>query len=72
MRYELGLKEQQIDRLRKEKLTEIGTLEKQYTEKVVNLEKTVESQKSELEFRVSFTAKYLFQQFRYYKNVFYL
>lgn len=41
-------------------MSEISMLEKQYTEKVVNLERTVEAQKSEIEFKVSATAKYLF------------
>lgn len=57
MRYELQLKEQQQDRLRKEKMAEINALEKQLVEKVSTLEKTIEAQKSEIEFKVKIVYK---------------
>lgn len=47
LRYELELNKQNNNRLRKEKLDE----EKELVEKVVNLEKTIAIQKSEMEFK---------------------
>lgn len=52
LRYELEMVRQQCDRLRKEKMTETEQLEKTYLEKVTNLEKIVEKQQSELQFKV--------------------
>lgn len=54
LRYELELNRHQYDKLRKDKLAEIQNLEKEYLEKVANLEKTVEAQKSEIDFKVCY------------------
>lgn len=54
LRYELQLRDQQVDRLRREKIAEVNALEKQLVEKVSALEKVIDAQKSEIEFKVSF------------------
>lgn len=43
---------QQCDRLRREKMTEIERIEKDYVEKVTILEKRVEKQQCEIQFKV--------------------
>lgn len=53
LRYELKLKQQMNDNLRKEKMAEIGALESKYTDKVNKLKKALEAQKNESEFKVS-------------------
>lgn len=52
LRYELEMNRQQCDRLRKEKMAEIEHIEKNYVEKVTILEKTVEKQQTEIQFKV--------------------
>lgn len=52
LRYELEMNRQQCDRLRKEKMAGIEHLEKDYVEKVTNLEKIVEKQQTEIQFKV--------------------
>lgn len=51
MRYELELNRQQCDKMRKDKMSEIMQLEKQFSEKIVTLEKTIEAQQTKLEFK---------------------
>lgn len=69
LRYELELNRQQYDKLRKEKLAEIQNLEREYLEKVANLEKTVEAQKSEIDFKVCYFVSYNFQMSSYSKFI---
>lgn len=52
LRYELEMNRQQCDRLRKEKITEREHLEKDFVEKVTILQKKVEKQQTELQFKV--------------------
>lgn len=53
LRYEMNLKEQMADRLRKEKMVEIGALESKYVEKVHRLESAMEALNRENDFKVS-------------------
>lgn len=52
LRYEVHTKSSEIDRLRREKLQDAVEIEKKYAEKIAALEKKIETQRSELEFKV--------------------
>lgn len=52
LRYELELNKQQSDKIRKDKVTEIMQLEKNFSGKIAALEKKIEAQRSELQFKV--------------------
>lgn len=52
LRYEVHSKSSEIDRLRREKIQEAVDIEKKYAEKIAALEKKIETQRSELEFKV--------------------
>lgn len=54
LRYEVDSKARDIDRLRKERMEEAVDMEKKYSEKITALEKKIENQRSELEFKVNF------------------
>lgn len=47
------MNKQQCDQLRTEKIKELENLEKNYVEKVANLQKTIEKQQTEIQFKVS-------------------
>lgn len=53
LRYEVHSKSTEIDRLRRDKMQEAVEIEKKYAEKISALEKKIETQRSELEFKVS-------------------
>lgn len=53
LRYEVHSKSTEIDRLRRDKMQEAVEIEKKYAEKIGALEKKIETQRSELEFKVS-------------------
>lgn len=52
LRYEVHSKSSEIDRLRREKIQEAVDIEKKYAEKIAALEKKIETQRTELEFKV--------------------
>lgn len=52
LRYELELNKQQSDKIRKDKMTEIMQLEKNFSGKIGALEKKIEAQRSEIQFKV--------------------
>ncbi|XP_055300952.1 uncharacterized protein LOC129567734 [Sitodiplosis mosellana] len=51
LRYEVDSKSRDIERLRKEKMEEAVDMEKKYSEKIIALEKKIEEQRTELEFK---------------------
>lgn len=53
LRYEVDSKSREIERLRKERMNEAVDTEKKFSEKIAALEKKIETQRSELEFKVS-------------------
>lgn len=52
LRYEVDSKNREIERLRQERMDEAVEMEKKYSEKITTLERKVEEQRSELEFKV--------------------
>lgn len=54
LRYEVDTKSREIDRLRRERMEESVDVEKKYSEKITALEKKLEEQRCELEFKVNF------------------
>lgn len=53
LRYEVHSKSTEIERLRRDKMQEAVDIEKKYAEKIAALEKKIETQRSELEFKVN-------------------
>lgn len=54
LRYEVDSKNREIEKLRKDRMEEAMEMERKYSEKVAALEKKIEKQRSELEFKVSY------------------
>lgn len=54
MRYELELNKKSFEQLRKKQMSDSSQLEKEYIDKISKLEKIIETQRSELEFKVTF------------------
>lgn len=54
LRYEVDSKSREIERLRREKMEEAVEIEKKYAEKMLALEKKIELQRTELEFKVKY------------------
>lgn len=52
LRYEVDSKNREIDKLRKERMEEAVEMEKKYSEQIFALEKKIEMQRTELEFKV--------------------
>lgn len=54
LRYELELNRKTMDKIRKDRMAENMQVEKEYNEKISRLEKTIETERSKSEFKVSF------------------
>lgn len=53
LRYELDLNKKSVEQLRKKQMSDSSQLEKEYIEKIAKLEKIIETQRSEIEFKVT-------------------
>lgn len=52
LRYELAENREQCERIRRDKMAEVNQLEKDFSEKIVTLEKAIETQRAVIEFKV--------------------